>query len=149
MPAVEGDDAGGFLAAMLQGVQAERGVGGGVGSPVDAEQRTLLVKLVEVVVGGVWGCLARRGYIWGPPAAHQGYLTAAVWARPAVWASSAGDGRESVDGREIPPVSPLPRPDRRVRKPGGRYGSTKLAISLIIGKVAPPSTAGGNWRGPR
>ena len=57
VPAVEGDDAGGFLAAMLQGVQAERGVGGGIGSPVDAEQRTLLVKLVEVVVeafGGAW-----------------------------------------------------------------------------------------------
>src|SRR5260370_25045459 len=55
LPAVEGDDAGGLLATMLQGVQAERSVGGGVGSPVDAEQRTLLVKLVEVVVGAFGG----------------------------------------------------------------------------------------------
>ena len=55
MAAVEGDDAGGFLAAMLQGMQAERGVGGGIGSPVDAEQRTLLVKLVEVVVEAFGG----------------------------------------------------------------------------------------------
>ena len=59
MSAVEGDDAGGFLAAMLQGMQAERGMGGGVGSPVDAEQRTLLVKLVEVVVEAFGG--ARHG----------------------------------------------------------------------------------------
>ena len=35
--AVEGDDAGGFLAAVLQRVQAERGDGGGVGMAEDAE----------------------------------------------------------------------------------------------------------------
>ena len=52
--AVEGDDAGGFLAAMLQGVQTERGVRGGIRRPVDAEQRTFLVKLVEVVVVGAF-----------------------------------------------------------------------------------------------
>ncbi len=55
MSAVEGDDAGGLLAAMLQGVQAQRGMGGGIGGPVDAEQRTFLVKLVEVVVGAFGG----------------------------------------------------------------------------------------------
>ena len=35
--AVEGDDAGGFLAAVLERVQAERGDGGGVGMAEDAE----------------------------------------------------------------------------------------------------------------
>ncbi len=33
----KGDDAGGFLAAMLERVQAERGDGGGVGMAEDAE----------------------------------------------------------------------------------------------------------------
>jgi hypothetical protein len=55
MSAVERDDARGLLAAMLQRVQAERGVGSGIGSPVYAEQRTLLVKLIEVVVEAFWG----------------------------------------------------------------------------------------------
>ena len=54
MAAVVGDDARGFLAAMLQGVQAQRGMGGGIGGPVDAEQRTLLVELVGRR-RGVWG----------------------------------------------------------------------------------------------
>ncbi len=49
--AVVGDDAGGFLAAVLQGMKAEGGVGGGIGSAVDAEQRTLFMKLVELVDG--------------------------------------------------------------------------------------------------
>ena len=35
--AVEGDDAGGFLAAMLEGVQSERGDGGGLGVAENAE----------------------------------------------------------------------------------------------------------------
>ena len=55
MSAVEGDDAGGLLAAMLKRMQAKRGVGGGIGSAVDAEQRTFLVKLVEVMVEAFWG----------------------------------------------------------------------------------------------
>ena len=44
--AVEGDDAGGFLAAVLQRVQAERGDGGGVGHVPDAEHAAFLVELV-------------------------------------------------------------------------------------------------------
>src|SRR5260370_42400822 len=67
LPAVEGDDAGGLLATMLQGVQAERSVGGGVGSPVDAQQRTLLVKLVEGVVGAFGGAWHGGGIAGGRP----------------------------------------------------------------------------------
>ena len=40
--AVEDDDAGGFLAAMLERVQAERGDGGGVGMAEDAEHAAFL-----------------------------------------------------------------------------------------------------------
>ena len=40
--AVEGDDAGGFLAAMLERVQAERGDGGGVGMAENAEHAAFL-----------------------------------------------------------------------------------------------------------
>ena len=40
--AVEGDDAGGFLAAMLQGVQSECGDGGGLGVAEDAEHAAFL-----------------------------------------------------------------------------------------------------------
>jgi len=48
MLAVERDDAGGLLAAMLQSVQAERGVRGGLDVAVDAEHAALLVQLVVV-----------------------------------------------------------------------------------------------------
>ena len=44
--AVEGDDAGGFLAAMLEGVQAERGDGGGIGVAEDAEHAAFLAERV-------------------------------------------------------------------------------------------------------
>src|SRR5471030_953720 len=37
MVAVVGDDAGGFLAAMLKRVKSERGVGGGIGGAVNTE----------------------------------------------------------------------------------------------------------------
>src|SRR5436190_888651 len=47
---VEGDDAGGLLAAMLQGVQAERRQGGGVGGVPDAEDAAFLVELVVIGV---------------------------------------------------------------------------------------------------
>ena len=40
---VEGDDARGFLASVLQGVQAECRVGGGVGKPVNAEDSAFFV----------------------------------------------------------------------------------------------------------
>ena len=79
MVAVVGDDAGGFLAAMLQRVKAERGVGSGVGRAVDAEQRTFLMKLVELVDGGFEGRLGvtTAGLYVGPAVRHQGYLSAA------------------------------------------------------------------------
>ena len=46
--AVEGDDAGGFLAAVLEGVQAERGDRGGVGMAEDAEDAAFLAQPVAV-----------------------------------------------------------------------------------------------------
>ena len=44
--AVEADDAGGFLAAMLQRVQAECGAGRSIGDVPDAENAAFLVQLV-------------------------------------------------------------------------------------------------------
>src|SRR5665648_116228 len=44
--AIEGDDAGGFLAPMLERVQAERSQGGGVGMVEDPENAALLVQPV-------------------------------------------------------------------------------------------------------
>ena len=51
--AVEAGDPGGFLPAMLQGVQAERGDRGGVGHVPDAEDAAFLVQgvVARVVVG--------------------------------------------------------------------------------------------------
>ena len=49
LPAVVGDDAGGFLAAMLERVQAERGDGGGIGVAEDAEDAALLAQPVVAV----------------------------------------------------------------------------------------------------
>ena len=46
--AVEADDAGRLLAAVLQGVQAERRDGGGVGVPVDAEYAAFFAQPVAV-----------------------------------------------------------------------------------------------------
>ena len=46
--AVEGDDAGGFLAAVLQGVQAERGDGGGLRMAEDAEHAALFAEPVGI-----------------------------------------------------------------------------------------------------
>ena len=66
--AVEGDDAGRLLAAMLQGVQAERGDGGGVGMAENAEHAAFLAQPVVVqvedpgVASGV-GQLAHRSLI--------------------------------------------------------------------------------------
>src|SRR5581483_9358747 len=48
--AVEGDDAGGFLAAMLQGVQPERGDGGGLGVAENAEHAALFTERVSLEV---------------------------------------------------------------------------------------------------
>ena len=48
--AVEGDDAGGFLAAMLQRVQAERRDGGGIRVAEDAEDAAFLAQPVAVEI---------------------------------------------------------------------------------------------------
>ena len=48
--AVEGDDAGGLLAAMLERVQAERGDRGGVGMAENAEHAALLAQPVAVEI---------------------------------------------------------------------------------------------------
>ncbi len=48
--AVVGDDAGRFLAAMLEGVQAEGRDGGGIGMAEDAEDAAFLVQGVPVAV---------------------------------------------------------------------------------------------------
>jgi hypothetical protein len=46
--AVEGDDAGGFLAAMLKGVKAENGVGRGFFDAVNAYNAALFFEMVVV-----------------------------------------------------------------------------------------------------
>ena len=70
--AVVDDHAGRLLAAMLQGMQPQRAVGGGVRRPIDAEQRTFLVKFVEVVVGAFRGAM-HGGVIAGlSPRRYQG-----------------------------------------------------------------------------
>jgi len=46
--AIEGDDAGGFLAAMLKGVKAENGVSGSFIDAVDAYNPALFLEMVVV-----------------------------------------------------------------------------------------------------
>ncbi|GLR98540.1 hypothetical protein GCM10007858_61830 [Bradyrhizobium liaoningense] len=48
--AVVGDDAGGFLAAVLKGVKAERGDGGRIGVTVDAEHAALLAQRIPLQI---------------------------------------------------------------------------------------------------
>ncbi len=69
--AVEGDDAGGFLAAVLQGVQAKGGEGCGVGVAVDAEDAAFFAKPVaieiEIVVAVHWSPLwPKAGFCVSP-----------------------------------------------------------------------------------
>ena len=69
--AVEGDDAGGFLTAMLERMQAERGDRGGVGMPEHAEHAALLaqpvaINIERVGVGG-GGALAHRVWLIRSP----------------------------------------------------------------------------------
>ncbi len=49
--AVIGDDAGGFLSAMLERMQSERGERGGVGMPEDSEHPAFLAQTVAHCVG--------------------------------------------------------------------------------------------------
>jgi hypothetical protein len=46
--AIEGDDAGGFLAAMLERMQPKRGDGGGVGVAENAEYAAFLAQAVGI-----------------------------------------------------------------------------------------------------
>ena len=48
--AIVGDDAGGFLAAMLQRVQAERGDGGGIRMAENAEHAAFLAQAIGIRV---------------------------------------------------------------------------------------------------
>jgi hypothetical protein len=50
LAAVEGDDAAGFLAAVLEGVEAQRGEGGGIGVAVDAKNSAFFAEPVAVEV---------------------------------------------------------------------------------------------------
>ena len=61
--AVEGDDAGGLLAAMLQGVQPERRDGGGVGMAEDAEHAALLAQPVTVQIAIVGAGIGRFDHL--------------------------------------------------------------------------------------
>ena len=59
LPAVEGDDAGGLLAAMLQRVQPERRDGRRIRMAVDAEHAAFLAQCVRVAIAQ-WIVLAQR-----------------------------------------------------------------------------------------
>jgi hypothetical protein len=50
--AVEGDDAGGLLAAVLKRMEAERGDGGRVGMAEDAEDAAFLAQPVRLQIEG-------------------------------------------------------------------------------------------------
>ena len=58
--AVRDGDAGGLLAAMLEGVEAPVGEAGGVGVVVDGHDAALLVEFVETFFGGCGGLVLLR-----------------------------------------------------------------------------------------
>ena len=72
LPAVVGDDAAGFLSAVLEGVQAERGDGGGVGVPKNTKDPAFLAESVVVVARGSRSRFVARPLraeeSWSPPA---------------------------------------------------------------------------------
>ena len=74
MTSVVGEDAGGFLAPMLERMEAKGGMGCGIRCAVDPEQRTLVLKLVEGVVEGLGGVWHGRVISGVPLPRHQGYL---------------------------------------------------------------------------
>ena len=61
--AVEGDDAGGFLAAVLQRVQPERGDRGRIGMTEDTEHATFFAQPVRIGIAAALGSVM----IGGPP----------------------------------------------------------------------------------
>ena len=68
--AVVGDDAGGLLAAMLQGVQAERGQGRGVLVAEHAEHAALLAQ--RVVAAGPQARARARAHVLVAEQSHDG-----------------------------------------------------------------------------
>ena len=99
MLAVEGDDAAGFLAAMLKGVQPERRGRAGIGMTEDAEHAAFVMEVI--VVGERWrpglvaaGLLGRLAGVSGhyrsavpSPAAHPRCSPSAGACRPAAESS--------------------------------------------------------------
>ena len=85
--AVEGDDAGGFLAAMLEGVQSERGDGGGLGVAEDAEHAAFLAQRVafEIVLQ-----FDRRRFRSSCPAGSEGFCISSI--APLFWPKSTARG---------------------------------------------------------
>ena len=63
MLAIEGHDAAGFLAAMLEGMQAQRGVGGRLAMAKNREYAALFVEFVEIVqvTKTVWWAVSGPG----------------------------------------------------------------------------------------
>ena len=74
--AVEGDDAGRFLAAMLQGVQPERRQGRRVGMPQNAEhaaffmQRIAIHVIVDLIGSEMWSSLSAFEITWLERVSH-------------------------------------------------------------------------------
>jgi hypothetical protein len=88
-PAVEGDDPGGLLPAVLQGMQAQRGHCRGVGMPEDPEHTAFLAQLVCI---GIERVVRAVQHLAHPLSAKLGHLTA-------VSPPSADDSRHRRFGR--------------------------------------------------
>src|SRR3546814_6378883 len=123
---VEGDDAGGLLPAMLQGMQAEHGIGGGVRGAEHAENTAFLVQLVVVERIGQHSCgsIAQpvcggcgfkacpdRGSGFrcpGVPRSYNRFAAASQCRRPAF-----GNWAPAWPAPPVPPVLPAPARDRK------------------------------------
>ncbi len=115
--AVIADDAGGFLAAVLQRVQAERGDGRGVDDVPDAEDAALLVQLV--VVARLCGAVRVRS----SSAVSYSRSGGAGGARPGIACSRSAvrvaARRRRVDMRAVAPAGSRAshrHPDRRAAR---------------------------------
>src|SRR3974390_1171818 len=100
---VERDDTGGLLAAVLQGVQAERGDGGGIGMAVNAEHTAFLAEPVAVEVK-VDGMSARSGGgRIGHLSAFRSVVTALACLRFQLTVQRPICFRSACEGRRAPP----------------------------------------------
>ena len=151
--AVEGDDAGRLLAAMLQRVQAERGDRGGVGMAEDAEHAALLVQPVVVEVdaaGRACDGLAlerrwRRHRSSLQPCRSSGMrVRAFVGARRALVRASAPQAAERLAGRGRPAASLRSLPASvRLR------AACKMVLSGSSGSIGMQPVAGPLQHQPR